>query len=57
MASGCRYTSTDEPGVTGAPANAGDVFAFDFRFFGEVRKDGAMIERKFWAVRETITIP
>ena len=47
MASGCRYTSTDEPGVTGAPANAGDVFAFDFRFFGEVRKDGAMI----WPIR------
>jgi len=57
MQNGCRYQSFDEPGVIGAPANAGDVYVFDFRFFGDIRKDGRMIERKFWAVRETVTIP
>ena len=57
MQNGCRYQSFDEPGVIGAPANPGDVYVFDFRFFGDIRKDGRMIERKFWAVRETVTIP
>jgi hypothetical protein len=57
MANGCRFRSFDEPGVIGAPANTGDLYVFDFRFFGDIRKDGKMIERKFWSVRETVTIP
>ena len=57
MLNGCRFRSFDEPGVVGAPANSGDVWAFDFRFYGEIRRDGQMVQRKFWAVRETLTIP
>lgn len=57
MDNGCKFRSFDEPGVIGAPANTGDIYVFDFRFFGDIRKDGQMIERKFWSVRETITIP
>ena len=57
MRRGCKFNSTDEPGVTTAAANTGDVYIFDFRFFGDIRKDGQMIQRKFWSVRETVTIP
>lgn len=57
MLNGCTFRSFDEPGVTGAPANPGDTYVFDFRFFGDIRKDNRMIERKFWSVRETIVIP
>lgn len=57
MANGCIYTSFDEPGVTNAPGNSGDHYVFDIRFFGDIRKDGTMVERKFWAVREDIIIP
>jgi len=57
MANGCTFNSFDEPGVIAAPANSGDIYVFDFRFFGDIRKDGQMIERKFWSVRETVIIP
>jgi hypothetical protein len=57
MANGCRFNSIDQPGVTAGPAAHNDVYVFDFRFFGDVMKDGKKIERKFWAVQETITIP
>lgn len=57
MANGCTFFSFDEPGVVGGPANTGDTYVFDFRFFGDIHKGGKMIERKFWAVRESITIP
>ena len=57
MQHGCKFKSTDEPGVTSSLANSGDVYVFDLRFFGDIRKDGQMIQRKFWSVRETITIP
>jgi peptidoglycan hydrolase-like protein with peptidoglycan-binding domain len=57
MLNGCTFHSFDEPGVTGAPANTGDTYVFDFRFFGDIRKNGTMVERKFWSVRETIVIP
>jgi peptidoglycan hydrolase-like protein with peptidoglycan-binding domain len=57
MLNGCRFRSFDEPGVVGAPANTGDTYVFDFRFIGEIRRRGQMVERKFWSVRETIVIP
>jgi hypothetical protein len=57
MAGGCRFHSFDEPGVTDAPGNPGDTYVFDFRFFGDIIRDGKMVERKFWSVRETVIIP
>lgn len=57
MTNGCIFHSFDEPGVTGGPANSGDTYVFDFRFFGDIRKNGKMIERKFWSVRERVVIP
>jgi len=57
MQNGCFFRSFDEPGITGGPANSGDTYVFDFRFFGDIRKDGQMVERKFWSVRETVIIP
>jgi hypothetical protein len=57
MLNGCKFQSFDEPGVLGAPANSGDVWAFDFRFYGEIQRDGQMVERKFWSVRERVVIP
>jgi len=57
MLNGCIYRSFDQPGLTNAQANPGDVYDFNIRFFGDIRKDGKMIERKFWSVRERIVIP
>ncbi|MCB0573402.1 MAG: DUF4157 domain-containing protein [Saprospiraceae bacterium] len=57
MANGCTFKSADEPGLFGAAANSGDTYMFDIRFFGDIRRNGKMVERKFWAVRETIVIP
>lgn len=55
MPSGCLFHATDEPGVN-TPNTPGNVLVFDIRFFGDIRRDGAMVERKFWAVRQTITL-
>jgi hypothetical protein len=57
MQNGCIYRSFDQPGLTSAQANPGDVYVFDIRFFGDILKDGKMVERKFWSVRERIVIP
>lgn len=57
MDSGCRFHSSDEPGVIDAPGNPGDHYVFNIRFFGDITRDGRMVERKFWSVREDIIIP
>ena len=57
MVNGCRFESFDEPGMIGVPANSGDQYAFDIRFFGDIRRNGTRMHRKFWAVRDTMTIP
>jgi hypothetical protein len=57
MANGCRFEAFDTPGVFGVPGNSGDRYDFDIRFFGDIRRNGTRMERKFWAVRDTMTIP
>lgn len=57
MANGCRFEAFDVPGMFGVPANPGDQYAFDIRFFGDIRRNGTRMQRKFWAVRDTMTIP
>jgi len=57
MVNGCRFEAVDAPGMWGVPGTAGDVYAFDVRFFGDIRRNGTRMQRKFWAVRDTMTIP
>ena len=57
MANGCRFEAFDVPGLFNVPANSGDRYDFDIRFFGDIRRNGRKIQRKFWAVRDNITIP
>ncbi len=57
MANGCRFEAFDVPGVFSVPDNSGDRYDFDIRFFGDVRRNGRRMQRKFWAVRDNLTIP
>ena len=57
MVNGCRFEAFDTPGMWGVPGNSGDQYTFDVRFFGDIRRNGTRIQRKFWAVRDTMTIP
>jgi hypothetical protein len=57
MADGCRFEAFDVPGLFGVPGNSGDRYDFDIRFFGDVRRNGRRMQRKFWAVRDNMTIP
>lgn len=57
MTNGCRFEAFDVPGMFGVPANPGDRYDFDIRFFGDVRRNGRRMQRKFWAVRDNLTIP
>lgn len=53
---GCVYENSDSMGIDHGTGNRGDIFVFDVRFFGEIRRDRKAIEKKFWAIRGTITI-
>lgn len=57
MANGCRFEAFDVPGLFSVPANSGDRYDFNIRFFGDVRRNGRRMQRKFWAVRDNLTIP
>jgi len=57
MANGCRFAAFDVPGMFGVPGNSGDRYDFDIRFFGDIRRNGRRVQRKFWAVRDNLTIP
>lgn len=57
MVNGCRFEAFDVPGLFGVPDNSGDRYDFDIRFFGDVRRNGRRMQRKFWAVRDSVTIP
>lgn len=58
QANGCTFESFDRPGRWGITAVSGDQYDFDIRFFGDVRRNGVgRIERKFWALRDSVTIP
>lgn len=55
---GCTFESFDVPGIWGLTAVSGSQYDFDIRFFGDVRRNGVgRVERKFWAVRDTVNIP
>ena len=57
MSDGCVFRSLDTPGLFDMPDVSGDQFDFDIRFFGDIRRSGSRIERKFWSVIDTVTIP
>ena len=57
MANGCRFAAFDEPGLWSEPVNSGDRYDFDIRFFGDIRRNGRRMQRKFWAIRDNLTIP
>ncbi len=57
MANGCRFEAFDVPGMFGVPGNSGDRYDFNIRFFGDIRRNGQSVQRKFWAVRDNLTIP
>jgi hypothetical protein len=48
QAHGCRYVSEDTPGGTFDDCLAGDRYDFLMRFRGEIQRNGAPIESKFW---------
>jgi hypothetical protein len=41
----------------GVPANSGDEYEFNIRFFGDIRRNGNNLQRKFWRIRDTLIIP
>ena len=58
QADGCTFESFDVPGIWGLTAVSGSQYNFDIRFFGDIRRKGVgRLERKFWAVRDTVTLP
>ncbi len=57
MTNGCRFSAFDVPGLFRVPDNSGDRYDFDIRFFGDVRRNGRRMQRKFWAIRDNLTIP
>jgi hypothetical protein len=57
MSNGCLFQAFDIPGLWSMPVVSGDQYDFDVRFFGDILRGGRRIERKFWALRDTITIP
>ena len=57
MRSGCLFQAFDIPGLWSIPVVSGDQYDFNMRFFGDIQRGGGRIERKFWALRDTVTIP
>jgi hypothetical protein len=57
MGNGCVFQAFDVPGLWEMPDVSGDQYDFDMRFFGDIRRGGRRMERKFWALRDTVTIP
>jgi hypothetical protein len=57
MNNGCLFQAFDFPGLWRIPDVSGDQYDFDMRFFGDIRRGGRRIERKFWPLRDTVTIP
>lgn len=57
MANGCRFVAWDTPGMWSTQAVSGDLWNFNMRFFGDIERGGARIERKFWSLIDNVTIP
>lgn len=57
MRDGCLFRSFDVPGLFEVPDVSGDRYDFNMRFFGDIQRGGTRIERKFWALRDNVTIP
>lgn len=49
MAGGCRYTSEDFPGGPFDDCLPGDSYDLNVNFRGEIQRNGAPIQNKFWA--------
>jgi hypothetical protein len=55
---GCRYRNEDFPGGPIDDFQAGDIYDVDISFRGEIQRNGAPIESKFWsAIRGRFTAP
>ena len=48
QANGCRYRGTDEPGATINDCQPGDSYDVEMNFRGEIQRNGAPIQTKFW---------
>ena len=57
MEHGCVFKAFDVPGLFEFNDVSGDVYRFDIRFYGEIQRNGSSIQRKFWSVRDTVTMP
>ncbi len=58
QANGCRYRNEDFPGTTLTDCQSGDVYDADINFRGEIQRNGAPVESKFWnAVRGRFVAP
>jgi Domain of unknown function (DUF4157) len=55
---GCRYRSEDTPGGILNDCRVGDIYDWDLNFRGEIQRNGAAIETKFWtAARNRLVAP
>jgi hypothetical protein len=58
QAAGCRYENEDAPGGNVDDCRAGDVYDIDVNFRGEIQRNGAPVETKFWtAIRRARWTP
>ena len=58
QAGGCRYENEDAPGGNVDDCRPGDVYDIDVNFRGEIQRNGAPVETKFWtAIRRARWTP
>jgi hypothetical protein len=58
QAAGCRYENEDRPGGDVDDCRPGDVYDIDVNFRGEIQRNGAPVETKFWtAIRRARWTP
>jgi len=58
QATGCRYENEDRPGGDVDDCRPGDVYDIDVNFRGEIQRNGAPVETKFWtAIRRARWAP
>jgi hypothetical protein len=48
QANGCRYRATDDPNATINDCQPGDSYDVEMNFRGEIQRNGAPIQTKFW---------
>ena len=58
QAAGCRYENEDAPGGNVDDCRPGDVYDIDVNFRGEIQRNGAPVETRFWtAIRRARWTP